>query len=68
MNEERLVNIEIKLAFQEDLIETLNKTVYAQQQKLEQLETLFETLARQLRTLSDAGNEGLIAQERPPHY
>lgn len=72
MSEERLVNIEIKLAFQEDQIEALNATVYEQQQKLERLQTLFEALARQLRELSEAGNEGLIegspASERPPHY
>ncbi len=68
MSEERMANIEIKLAFQEDQIEALNKTVYAQQQKLEQFETLFEALARQLRTLSERGNESLIAPERPPHY
>ncbi len=68
MSEERLVNIEIKLAFQEDQIEALNKTVYAQQQKLEQFEVIFEALVRQLRALSEAGNEGLNAIERPPHY
>ena len=34
MIEERLVNIETKITFQEDLIEELNKTVYQQQKKL----------------------------------
>ena len=34
ITEERLVDIEIKIARQEDLVETLNKTVYQQQKKL----------------------------------
>jgi len=68
MSEERLMNIEIKLAFQEDQIEALNRTVYAQEQKLAQLESVLVTIAQQLRTLSEAGNEGPSAIERPPHY
>ncbi len=68
MIEERLVNIESKIAFQEDLIEELNKTVYQQQQKLERLEAICEALARQVVSLSEARNDGMPANERPPHY
>lgn len=68
MNEERLINIETKITFQEDLIEELNKTVYQQHQKIERLETICEALARQVRSLADAENEKGAANERPPHY
>ena len=68
MSEERLVNIETKLAFQEDTIEELNKTIFLQQQKIERLEAICEALARQVRSLADAGNEKGAANERPPHY
>lgn len=68
MNEERLVNIETKLAFQEDLVEELNKTVYQQQQKLSQLESVCATLARHIQSLAEAGGESKSASERPPHY
>jgi len=68
MNEERLENIEAKITFQEDLIEELNKTVYQQQQKLDRLEAVCEALARELRTMAEAKNEGMSANERPPHY
>jgi SlyX protein len=68
MNEERLINIETKLAFQEDLIEELNKTVFQQQQQIERLEAICEALARQMRSLAEAGNEKGAANERPPHY
>lgn len=68
MNEERLVNIETKITFQEDLIEELNKTVYQQQQKLDRLEAICASLAKELRSLAEAGNDGKSANERPPHY
>ncbi|MCG6933478.1 MAG: SlyX family protein [Gallionella sp.] len=68
MNEERFVDIESKIAFQEDLIEELNKTIYQQQQRLERLEAFCEALAGQIVSLSEARNEGMPANERPPHY
>ena len=68
MIEERLVNIEAKITFQEDLIEELNKTVYQQQQKLDQLEAVCQSLARHIQSLTEAGSEGKPANERPPHY
>ncbi len=68
MNEERLVSIETKLTFQEDLIEELNKLVYQQQKKLAQLEATCVSLARQIESLSEARNEGKPPSERPPHY
>ena len=68
MNEERLINIETKVSYQEDLIEELNKTVYQQQQKLDRLEAICGTLARHIQSLAEAGNESKPANERPPHY
>jgi SlyX protein len=69
MIEERLENIETKISYQEDQIEELNKTVYLQQQKLDHLEAICEALARQMRSLAEAGNDGKsAANERPPHY
>ena len=68
MIEERLVNIETKITFQEDLIEELNKMVYQQQQKLARLEAICESLAKHIQSLAEAGNEGKSTNERPPHY
>lgn len=68
MTDERLITIEEKIAFQEDQIEELNKTVYQQQQRLDQLEAFCKELAGRIRSLSEAGDEGLAANERPPHY
>lgn len=68
MIEQRLENIETKIAFQEDLIEELNKTVYQQQLKLERLEAVCKSLARHIESLAEAGSEGGNANEKPPHY
>lgn len=68
MIEERLENIETKISLQEDLIDELNKTVYQQRKKLDQLEEVCRTLARHIQSLAEAGTEGKPANERPPHY
>lgn len=67
-DEERLVEIEIKLSQQEDLVEELNKLVYRQQQKIDQLDQLCEALLRHVRDLSDSVAERSAANEKPPHY
>ena len=67
MNEQRLENIESKISLQEDLIEELNKTVYRQQKKLDQLEALCRSLASHIASM-DAAGEAKPANERPPHY
>jgi SlyX protein len=64
--EDRFVDIEIKLAHQEDLVETLNQTVYQQGRRIDQLEAMLAKLAQHLRNLQDAGQQPL--NERPPHY
>jgi len=67
MNEARIAELEAKLAFAEDLLETLNHTVFRQQERIEQL----ERTVRDLRTLVA---EALPAEQRslrdeiPPHY
>ena len=68
MIEERLVNIETKIAFQEDMIEELNKVVYLQQQKLSQLEATCKSLVRHIQSLAEAGGESKAVNERPPHF
>jgi SlyX protein len=68
MLEQRLVAIETKITFQEDLIEELNKIVYQQQKKLDRLEAVCESLVRHIESMAEERNEGMPAHERPPHY
>jgi SlyX protein len=66
--EDRLVEIEIKLAYQEDLVESLNTTVYQQQLQIDKLEALFSALAQQVRDNAQQHPALGGSQERPPHY
>jgi len=68
MDEARLIEIEIKLTRQEDLVEELNKTVFRQQQRLDDLAEVIAALARRLAEAGIQGNELLPINEKPPHY
>ena len=66
MNEDRFVEIEIKLAHQEDLVETLNQLVYEQQKRMDTLEAMCGALAQHIRDNAHGGPNML--NEKPPHY
>lgn len=66
--ESRLTDLEIKVAFQEDLIETLNLTVARQQQQLDLLQAQFRALYQQVRASASATAESSPQHEIPPHY
>ena len=66
-HEDRFVDIEIKLAHMEDLVDTLNTTVYQQARRIDQLEGIVQQLAEHLRTLRETGQQ-MPVNERPPHY
>jgi SlyX protein len=67
-NEERLVEIEIKLTHQEDAVEELNQVVCQQQKKIDHLEAICEALIRHVKELSDGAAEQRTTNETPPHY
>ncbi|RYE81205.1 MAG: SlyX family protein [Oxalobacteraceae bacterium] len=64
--EDRFIDIEIKLGEQENLVDTLNRTMYEQGRRIDQLEALVAKLAEHIRALRDAGQGPL--NEKPPHY
>lgn len=66
--EERLVKLESKLGHQEYLLDVLNKTVYEQQKKLDELDALCIALAKRLVDVHARLPDGLPANEKPPHY
>ena len=68
-NEERLIDMEIRIARQDDLVDTLNTMVYRQQEKISELEALCLALAGRMRELAISANQRTAAvDERPPHY
>lgn len=69
MNEERLVEIETKIAYQEKTIKDLNDVIYEQQQEIERIGTLCQVLVNRVKEIS-AVTLGVDApaNEKPPHY
>jgi len=69
MSEERLVEIETKIAFQEQAIEDLNDVLCEQQQEIERLGSICDALVKRVKELSEftAGSDA-PANEMPPHY
>jgi len=69
MSEKRMVEIETKIAFQEQTIEDLNHVLYEQQQEIERLSSICEILMKRVKGLSEF-TPGINApvNEKPPHY
>lgn len=65
--ENRLTEIEIKLTQMEDLVETLNLTVFRQQEQIATLQQQHQLLSQQLQTLA-LSNARDPSEEVPPHY
>lgn len=67
--EARLERLEGKLCEAEDLLETLNLTVFRQQEQIEQLQAQIRLLYRQMQGQGGEGGERREASEEvPPHY
>lgn len=67
MTENRLTEIETKLAFAEDLLESLNQTVVRQQGQIDLLQEQVRLLHRQLKDLRPDDSR-TPRDELPPHY
>ena len=68
MSEDRFVDLESRLAHQDQLLHDLNDVVTQQQAKLMQLDELCRALIERVRSMGDAGPGGDPQDERPPHY
>lgn len=64
---DRITELEIKLAFTEDLVEQLNLTVFRQQQQVDLLLTEMRALRQQVKT-SLPDEQRSLRDEIPPHY
>ncbi len=65
--EDRLEKIETKISLSEDLLETLNETVYRQQRQIDQMQQEIVALREQVRA-SLPNEPRNLSDEIPPHY
>lgn len=63
----RVEALEVKASYSEDLLETLNLTIYRQQQSIDALLQELRQLRQQLPEAGQAGPRNL-RDELPPHY
>jgi SlyX protein len=67
MNEQRLIDLEIKSAYQEDLLQELNKIVAQQQHQILLLEKTCQLLHERMNSFrQEQGDEAV--DPPPPHY
>lgn len=67
--DEQLIDLQTRLAFQEETIAELNKILTDQQRQLDKLQLEMNVVAQRCRELVDAIEAGPSAtDEKPPHY
>jgi len=66
MSEKKFVDLETRLAFMEDTVNTLNEIIYQQQQEIDKLNLRFNTVNKNLSQLQESVTNH--ADEKPPHY
>ncbi len=64
--ENRLINVETKLAYLEDMMLTLNDLIIAQGKAIQVLQSHKEQLESKISELAETGSD--VPQRRPPHY
>ena len=65
--DQRLIDLETRIAFQEDSIQALSDEIYRQQKELDRLQQLCNLMLQQLQDVSGGGPTGPV-DEKPPHY
>lgn len=68
MSEERFIDLESRLAHQDQMLHELNDVVTEQQAKIMHLEELCKSLIERVRSLGEGMPAGDPGSERPPHY
>lgn len=66
--EQSVIDLEMRIAHQDLLLEQLNDIVYKQQTKMDQLEAALIQLAKRVSQTGGATPDIGPANEKPPHY
>ena len=65
--EQRLIELETKIAYQDKTVEDLSDVIYKQQQQINGLEKSLVHFKNQLDSLQ-TGDSEIRGHEKPPHY
>jgi len=67
MNDD-IIDLQMKLSFQDGLLEELNQVITNQQQQISRLEMAMETLKSQVQNMQTAQMDNEPNELPPPHY
>jgi SlyX protein len=67
MTEQRLTELEIKVSYQEDLLQALNNIIAQQQQQITRLERTCQIINERINSLHMEKNDDSV-EPPPPHY
>lgn len=68
MNLDRIINLEIKFAHQDEFLIQLNKIVTDQQKNIERLEKEILDLKRNINFSNSVDGNRSLSDDKPPHY
>lgn len=68
MDEQRLIDIETRIAYQDQTLAELNDVLTDQQARLTRLENLAVTLGERIRSLAETPASTDGDEQKPPHY
>ena len=68
MTDERIDDIEAKIAYQEDTIERLNQAITRQQEMINRLERMCKLLGERISEIKSDKASDASAEPPPPHY
>ncbi len=68
MSDDRITELEIKIAYQEDLLQSLNITISNQQLQMNRLEDTCKFLSERIKNAREEVESINQSIEKPPHY
>lgn len=66
--QDTLQELEIKVMFQDELLQRLDESLGYQQQEIMKLQDQVRLLAEEIRMLSESGSRPTVPEPPPPHY
>ncbi len=67
-SEEQIIELESRLAFQDDTIDQLSETLAKQQSQIDDLTRMVKIINKQLKTVGDGNGHSSAEEPPPPHY
>ncbi|MDB5968552.1 MAG: SlyX protein [Hydrocarboniphaga sp.] len=68
MPEQRLIDLEMRLSYQEAALETLSSEIARQSRLIEQLQLTMKRIAERMPDSPEGAARGSLSDELPPHY